>query len=118
MYALCIHLFFMQSNRDLRDIETRSRESDGRHMGKSRTALRSGSNVLRNGAFARGSLVEEGRDAIWKEEGAAVPAGMAWHGMGWRVLIKNTEIMHEKSTFILREEREALQNINGHFSKI
>ena len=71
-------------------------------MGKSRTALRSGSNVLRNGAFARGSLVEEGRDAIWKEEGAAVPAGMAWHGMGWRVLIKNTEIMHEKSTFILR----------------
>ena len=109
-----VHLsFFRESNSETSRLK---RESDGRHMGKSRTALRSGSNVLRNGAFARGSLVEEGRDAIWKE--GAVPAGMAWHGMGWRVLIKNTEIMHEKSTFILREEREALQNINGHFSKI
>ena len=104
-----LHLsFFMESNSETSRLK---RESDGRHMGKSRTALRSGSNVLRNGAFARGSLVEEGRDAIWKE-GAAVPAGMAWHGMGWRVLIKNTEIMHEKSTFILRGNGR--QNMHGH----
>ena len=31
--------------------------------------------------------------------------------MGWRVLIKNTEIMHEKSTFILKQDKTYMDTL-------
>ena len=54
--VFCIHLFFVESNWETSRLEREWRATYGQVTHRS-----SSSNVLRNGAFARGSLVEEER---------------------------------------------------------